>query len=104
MTLEPCVNHDRWMGGCGACDAATERARDGELAALRASSADDLRALGWTVAVHNDYRLSGKPHTFWLVTKGERALKGEGATDAEALGQIRLVLRTDAAKGGGDRG
>jgi hypothetical protein len=40
------------------------------------------------VAVHNDYRLNGIQHTFWLMTKGEIALKGEGRTDLEALQQI----------------
>lgn len=53
------------------------------------SRPDDIRSLGWTVAVHNDYRLSGISHTFWLFTKDGEALKGEGRTDAEALDQIR---------------
>jgi hypothetical protein len=53
------------------------------------SRPDDLRTLGWTVAVHNDYRQDGMPHTFWLLTKDGRAVKGEGRTDAEALDQIR---------------
>lgn len=53
---------------------------------------DDIRAQGWAVAVHNDYRLGGVPHTFWLFTKGDKAIKGEGRTDAEALGQIRTML------------
>ena len=53
---------------------------------------DDLRALGWTVAVHNDYRLDGVAHTFWLFTKGGQAVKGEGRTDAEALNQIRAAI------------
>lgn len=52
-------------------------------------SPEDLRAAGWSVAAHNDYRLSGKRFTFWLMTKGVRCLKGEGSTDAEALDQIR---------------
>lgn len=51
-----------------------------------------LRNAGWTVAVHNDYRQDGKSHTFWLFTKGERAVKGEGATDAEALREVREVI------------
>lgn len=55
---------------------------------------DDLRAEGWAVAVHNDYRLNGEAHTFWLFTKDGRAIKGEGRTDAEALTQCRAeVLR-----------
>ncbi len=61
------------------------------------SSADDLRAKGWTVSSHNDYRLKGVPHTFWLLTHPSgRWLKGEGRTDAEALDQIREILAKGA--------
>jgi hypothetical protein len=56
---------------------------------------DDLRAQGWSVAVHNDYRLDGEAHTFWLLTKNGRAVKGEGHTDADALNQIRKELYDD---------
>ena len=56
-------------------------------------SPDDLRALGWSVAVHNDYRQNGLSYTFWLMVQGERALKGEGRTDGEALNQIREALK-----------
>lgn len=59
-----------------------------------ADTPDDLRALGWAVAVHNDYRLNGDAHTFWLLTKGDRCVKGEGRTDAEALNMIRGLLVT----------
>ena len=61
-------------------------------------SADNLRAKGLTVAVHNDYRMGGEPRTFWLMTwdTGQpsrnpvvRSFKGGGATDAEALDHIR---------------
>jgi len=45
-----------------------------------------LRANGWTVAVHNDYRLGGAPMTFWLFTHSSGVwTKGEGSTDREAL-------------------
>ena len=54
--------------------------------------ADDIRALGWVVAVHNDYRLDGEAHTFWLFTKDGRAIKGEGRTDAEALDRVRVQV------------
>lgn len=54
---------------------------------------DDIRALGWVVAVHNDYRLNGEAHTFWLFTKDGRAVKGEGRTDAEALVQVRALVK-----------
>lgn len=61
--------------------------------ALRAKNPDDLRAMGWSVAVHNDYKINGEPFTFWLFTKGERAVKGEGKTDAEALKVVRERVR-----------
>ena len=49
---------------------------------------DDLRADGWMVAVHNDYRLNGKYHTFWLFTHPNgRWIKGEGETDAQAIAE-----------------
>lgn len=60
-------------------------------------SAEDLRGLGWSVAVHNDYRLDGKRMTFWLLNRPGFddeliALKGEGRSDAEALNIIREVI------------
>lgn len=61
--------------------------------ALEDPKADDIRALGWTVAVHNDYRLNSLPHTFWLFTKGAMCVKGEGRTDAEALKSIIATLK-----------
>lgn len=62
---------------------------------MRAGCPDDLRAKGWTVAVHNDYEQGGERFTFWLMTKkgSNIALKGEGKTDAEALDQIREQIR-----------
>lgn len=56
------------------------------------SSPDDIRALGWSVAVHNDYRQGGEMHTFWLFSKEGRCVKGEGLTDADALDQVRQKL------------
>lgn len=44
-----------------------------------------LRAKGWMVGVHNDYRLDKKTYTFWLFTKENVCIKGEAETDAEAL-------------------
>ena len=45
-----------------------------------------LRKAGWSVAVHNDYRLDGEPATFWLFTHPDgRWVKGEGSTDVLAL-------------------
>lgn len=49
-----------------------------------------IRAGGWRVAVHNDYRLNGEDWTFWLFTSATtgRFVKGEGRTDEEALEQV----------------
>ena len=52
-------------------------------------TADTLRAQGWSVAVHNDYRQNDVAHTFWLFTKEGRAVKGEGQTDDEALAEVQ---------------
>ena len=54
----------------------------------------EIRAAGWAVAVHNDYRLNGEAHTFWLFTHSDegRYVKGEGRTDAEALAICRAGL------------
>lgn len=51
-----------------------------------------IREQGWTVAVHNDYQQDGAHHTFWLFTKGNRCVKGEGRTDQEALDEVRRRL------------
>jgi hypothetical protein len=57
------------------------------------TTADQLRAAGWSVAVHNDYRLHGEPHTFWLWTHPDgRWIKGEGRTDAAALEQCAIAI------------
>ena len=54
-----------------------------------------LREAGWSVAVHNDYRLGGKAMTFWLWTHPSgRWIKGEGETDAEALAQCHAALQS----------
>lgn len=60
------------------------------------STPDDLRAEGWSVAVHNDYRVGNVRQTFWLLTHPSgRWVKGEGLTDEEALDQCRsLALQT----------
>lgn len=63
-----------------------------ELTRAREAVPDDLRAAGWSVACHNDYRQLGERFTFWLFTKGDRCIKGEGQTDAAALNIIRAAL------------
>jgi hypothetical protein len=45
-----------------------------------------LRDAGWSVAVHNDYKLKGVSYTFWLFTHSDGTwIKGEGETDSVAL-------------------
>ena len=59
---------------------------------LHPPQADVIRSRGWAVAVHNDYRLNGAPHTFWLFTKGSACAKGEGRTDDEALAVVQCEI------------
>lgn len=95
--------HRLWTKAVGTPDYVKAEWRDLEAAmkaaeappAPGAASPDDLRALGLVVAVHNDYRLAGDRHTFWLFTHPDGWwVKGEGRTDAEALDQIRRTLAT----------
>jgi hypothetical protein len=58
-----------------------------------------LRSDGWLVAVHNDYRQNGRVHTFWLFTKGDQCVKGEGLTDADALKQVIDALISRGRRG-----
>lgn len=54
----------------------------------------DLRESGWMVAVHNDYRVVDELMTFWLLTHPSGIfVKGEGATDYEALTQCANAAR-----------
>lgn len=57
----------------------------------------DLRENGWSVAIHNDYRQDGRAMTFWLFTHEDgRWLKGEGASDEDALALVRQALQSEA--------
>ena len=78
--------------GCECRNRIAAALREVERETVERFAPDDLRAAGWSVAVHNDYRLNGVAHTFWLMTKGDRCVKGEGRTDAEALAQIRALV------------
>jgi hypothetical protein len=57
-----------------------------------------IRGKGWTVAVHNDYRIDGVEMTFWLFTKIDHAVKGEGDSDLEALGIVIEGIQEIEAK------
>jgi hypothetical protein len=59
---------------------------------------DDLRALGFEVTAHIDYQHQGKSRVFWCLTLGSLALKATGATDAEALDEIRRQVAADFAE------
>lgn len=90
--------HDVAAANARATRAEAERdALQAEVARLREGSPDDLRAQSWAVAVHNDYRLNGEAHTFWLFTQGVRFIKGEGPSDADALNAIRAALSATSA-------
>lgn len=54
-----------------------------------------MRHDGWTVAVHNDYRLNGCRSTFWLFTHeaSGRFVKGEGPTDTDAVAAALSVAQ-----------
>ena len=58
----------------------------------RASVPDDIRALGWTVAVHSDYRHGAALYTRWIFIQHEKAVRGEGETDRDALNVVRVQL------------
>lgn len=53
---------------------------------------EKFRKNGWMVAVHNDYLQNGEFHTFWLFTKGNQCVKGEGKSDYEALAGIETQI------------
>ena len=56
---------------------------------------NDLRAQGWAVAIHNDYRLGGEFKTFWLFTcSNGKWVKGEGSTDDQALEEVWRQVTT----------
>lgn len=47
---------------------------------------DGLRAKGWDVTVHRDFKIDGKKMTSWLFTHSSGVfVQGEAPTDAEAL-------------------
>jgi hypothetical protein len=94
------IGHELAMtvGGCGAvatlyhsarCDQFTAAVEADRAARSGLGDLARLRAAGWTVAVHNDYKQNGELFTFWLFTHPDgRWLKGEGRTDAEALARV----------------
>jgi len=68
-----------------ACPGAEEAAAGADPAAVSALAR--LRAAGWQVAIHNDFRLAGRARTFWRIVNPAAGTyrDGEGDTDAEAL-------------------
>ena len=72
----------------------TQNWLDGKLRQPLDEALATLRNNGWKVAVHNDYVLNGQAMTFWLFTHSatNRFIKGEGATDAEALERCAEAL------------
>ena len=101
--VERATMHCLTCGGpCdGPCEEGDEQFRQSQPSPIGRCSCEilaKLREAGWSVAVHNDYRLGGVAHTFWLFTHADgRWAKGEGATDFEAL---RDIARRALALGG----
>jgi hypothetical protein len=90
----------RFFGKVGGAEARTPHAAwlklestENALEAANLSLPNDLRQQGWKVAAHNDYHLNDVFYTFWLLTRGSEAVKGEGQTDYEALQIIRHQLK-----------
>jgi hypothetical protein len=55
----------------------------------------EIRSLGLSVAVHNDYRLNGEAYTFWLFTDvNGMSYKGEGKTDHKALTRVIMSMKS----------
>lgn len=80
-----------WLGQCPYCRPSVSDGWPAKLSALRAD--------GWVVACHNDYRLNGEACTFWLFTRACRAIKGEGRTDDEALTAAMLAAAPEVNRG-----
>lgn len=82
-------------GCCGACSACNPiPAVQSAVAVSDAMTLlAELRALGLSVAIHNDYRLNGEDHTFWLLVRADgMSYKGEGKTDHEALTRVAMAV------------
>lgn len=80
------TTYDRMRQALETCTKEREALRDANAAA---EVRDRLKSMGWAVGVHNDYRLNGEDHTFWLFTHpAGRWVKGEGRTDIEALTSV----------------
>ncbi len=58
----------------------------------------EIRGHGWSVAVHNDYKQHGGNCTFWLFTKGNRCIRGEGPSDIAALSPIEKYVRAHSER------
>lgn len=92
----------RWSGCGGNEERALRTAREAVVRVRRLEAGagygpGTLRERGWMVAVHNDYRQDGASFTFWLFTKGDFAIKGEGRTDDIAIAAALLEAdRVDA--------
>ena len=77
---------------CHTCGYTQTQLSDGFLQSIKAIDVNWMRKENWAVAVHNDYRLHGVPHTFWLFTRDSECVSGEGTTDEEAFLQIQGKL------------
>jgi hypothetical protein len=67
--LEACSNHDRWMGGCSGCEAATERATKELISKLERDNARLRVALEEITTSHPKLVTRGGGPAPWLVAK-----------------------------------
>ena len=66
---------------------------------------DELRERGWSVAIHNDYRINREPRTFLLLTHSNgRWVKGEATTDEGAIRQCRDQIERYSFEGAPNAG
>jgi hypothetical protein len=82
-----------------ALKAAREILRENEHPVFNRSNPDDIRARGWMVVCTNDYRQTlhhsngqKEKRVWWSFAKGNLYVKGEAATDAEALDICRAEI------------
>lgn len=61
----------------------------------------EIRKMGWSVAVHNDYYIDGKFFTFWGFSNKDKWIKGEGQCSAQAVESALIKAKAMlSAKGG----
>ena len=85
VTDKRCFKDENWVRVAAYCRLAVGKPP---------SMLKEIRARGWMVACHNDYRWHGTFMTFWLFTHPSgHWVKGEGGTDEEAVAKAMSLMR-----------